>query len=204
MARRILLFAVAAALQATLAGAAEVGPPAPAPAAAPAPGSQKEAKAKAWFTDTVLIDQQGRPVRFYSDVVAGKVVCFTFVFTQCRDACPLLMARLNRVKASLGPRFGGEVTFVAISVDPENDTPAALQAFATRHGAADAGWTFLTGSRADLAMVAGRLGGWPESPDQHTTAFVAGNARTRHWIKVRPDTPPEAVAEQLRGLADEG
>jgi protein SCO1/2 len=204
MARWILPLAAAAALQATLAGADEMRPALPPPAASAAPDSQKEAKARAWFTDTVLLDQQGRPVRFYSDVVAGKVVCFTFIFTQCNDACPLLMARLNRVKALLGTRFGGEVTFVAISVDPENDTPAALRAFATRHGAAGSGWTFLTGSRADLATVAGRLGGWPESADQHSTAFVAGNARTRHWIKVRPDTPPESVAEQLRGLADEG
>jgi cytochrome oxidase Cu insertion factor (SCO1/SenC/PrrC family) len=200
--RRLVALLLAAQV-ASVTTAEAASPPTPG-APAPATEAAREAKARAWFTDTVLLDQRGQPLKFYSDVVAGKVVCVAFIFTTCREACPLLMSRLNRIKASLGGRFGGEVTFVAISVDPENDTPAALQAFAAKHGAAVPGWTFLTGSRADLATVAGKLGGWAESPDQHTTAFVAGNARTRHWTKVRPDTSPEAVAELLRGLADEG
>ena len=48
-----------------------------------------------------------------------------------------------------------------------------------------------------------RLGEWVEAPGDHSTAFVAGNARTRHWVKVRPDAPPEAVAALLRQLVDE-
>lgn len=185
------------------------GPDAPAaglaagPVDAEAAEAAREAKARAYFTDTVVLDQLARPVRFYSDALAGKVVCVAFIFTQCNDACPLIMQKLTRVQAALGDRFGREVEFVAISVDPENDSPAALAAFALKHGAAAPGWTFLTGTRPALATVAGRLGGWPASPEEHTTAFVAGNVRTRHWTKVRPDMPAEAVADLLRGLADE-
>lgn len=185
-------------------GAAAEAPAAPQASSPPASQAAKEAKARAYFGDTLLVDQAGRQVRFYSDVLAGKVVCIAFIFTQCNDACPLMMAKLNRIKASLGERFPRDVEFVALSIDPANDTPAELARFARKHGATGPGWTFLTGAKADLQQVAGRFGSWPESPDQHTTAFVAGNVRTRHWTKVRPDAPPQAVAETLRNLADEG
>jgi cytochrome oxidase Cu insertion factor (SCO1/SenC/PrrC family) len=182
----------------------------PAAAAPPDPGSAgageaaREAKARDYFTDTVLIDQEGRRVRFYSDVVSGRVTCFTFIFTTCNDACPLIMAKLNRVKAELGASFGREVQFVAMSVDPERDDPAALRGFARAHRAEGPGWTFLTGTRADMSTVLKKLGVWTEEPSNHSTAFIVGNARTRHWSKVRPDAPPQAVAEILRDLAAEG
>jgi cytochrome oxidase Cu insertion factor (SCO1/SenC/PrrC family) len=196
-----------AALRAAAAGTAAPGPttgPAAGPASSAASEAAQEQRARDYFTDTVLLDQDGRKVRFYSDVMAGKVTCFAFIFTSCNEACPLIMAKLTRVKAELGQLFGAEVQVVAMSVDPEQDTPAALRAFAAKHGAEGAGWTYLTGARADVATVLGKLGSWSEDPSDHSTAFIVGNARTRHWTKVRPDAPPQAVAEILRGLAAEG
>ncbi|MCM2334139.1 MAG: SCO family protein [Anaeromyxobacteraceae bacterium] len=163
----------------------------------------REEKARAWFTDTILVDQAGREVRFYSDVLKGRTVCLSFQFTECREACPLIMAKLGRVRRDLGEAFGRDVHFVVLSVDPEHDTPEAFRRFAKVHGAEEPGWTYLTGSKAAMQAVLTRLGTWVDDPSDHTTAFVAGNARTRHWTKIRPDLPPVAVAELLRGLAEE-
>ncbi len=55
--------------------------------AAPAPPSREE-RARAYFTDTLLLDQDGRAVRFYSDVLQGNVVVVDFIFTRCTGACP--------------------------------------------------------------------------------------------------------------------
>lgn len=181
------------------------GPGLAADGAAPDPAAEaaREEKARAWFTDTVLTDQAGREVRFYADVLRGRTVCLSFQFTECREACPLIMARLGKVRRELGEAFGRDVHFVVLSVDPEHDTPEALRRFAKVHAAEEPGWTYLTGSRAAMKAVLSRLGTWVEDPSDHTTAFVAGNARTRHWTKVRPDLPPVAVAELLRELAEE-
>jgi cytochrome oxidase Cu insertion factor (SCO1/SenC/PrrC family) len=172
------------------------------PAAHAAPAAQteeaKEAKARAYFTDTLLVDQDGREVRFYSDVLAGRTVCLSFQFTECKEACPLIMAKLVRVRRDLAEAFGREVHFVVLSVDPEHDTPEAFRRFAKAHGAEGPGWTFLTGPKASMATVLGKLGEWVDDPSNHTTAFVAGNSVTRHWTTIRP-----AVAEILRGLAAE-
>jgi protein SCO1 len=173
-----------------------------APAAQP-DDAREEARARSYFTDTELVTQDGKPVRFYSDLVSGKVVCFSFIFTRCVEACPLIAQKLNRVRAELGDRFGKDVFFVSFSVDPEFDTPLALRRFADKQRALHPGWTFLTGPRGQVQAVLTKLGAWVDEPGDHSTAFIAGNARTRHWIKIRPDASPSAVAETLRQLADE-
>jgi len=53
--------------------------------------------------------------------VAGKIVLISFIYTNCTDICPLLMHNLSDVQDSLGERFGKDVFFVSISVDPEDD-----------------------------------------------------------------------------------
>jgi cytochrome oxidase Cu insertion factor (SCO1/SenC/PrrC family) len=200
-----LLAALLALLVASPAPAAEAPAPSPTPEAARRPAPDEEAavaKARTYFTDTALVDQDGAPRRFYSDVLEGKVVLLGFIFTNCGGACPLIMQKLKRVRSLLGER-AGEVEFVLLSVDPENDPPEALRAFAAKHGGTGPGWTYLTGRRADLVTVHRRLGTWVEDPGEHQTGFIAGNVPRRHWIKVRPDVVAEGVAEILRGLADE-
>ena len=57
----------------------------------------------------------------------GKVLAVTFIFTTCTDSCPILTAKLAEVGRALGADFGPRIAFVAISVDPLNDTPARLR-----------------------------------------------------------------------------
>lgn len=93
-----------------------------------------------------LIDHRGG--RFTRESLPGKVWVFDFIFTRCPSVCPRMteqMAKLARTFAA-EPRVG----FVSVSVDPENDTPEALTAFARKHGAEQERWFFLTG---DLATV---------------------------------------------------
>lgn len=165
--------------------------------------SRAEAKARAWFTDTALVGRDGAPVRFYTDVLRGRTVVIHFLFTNCLDACPLLTRKLVEVKQQLGKAFGRDVRFVAISVDPERDTPAELDAFARRNNAAVEGWQFFTGTPKAIREVTTRLGQYVSDPAEHSTGFIAGNEATRHWMKVRPDQPVEAIVEQLRALASE-
>ena len=64
---------------------------------------------------------------------------------------------MAQVQDELGPDFGPRVAFVSITVDPENDTPAALKAYAESHGANLAGWSFLTGAPPMISEVAQTL-----------------------------------------------
>ncbi len=197
--RRGLALLAALALCAGEARAADPVPP-PAPASA-SPAARRE-KARAYFTDTVLVDQDGRQVRFFSDVLDGNVVLLSFIFTRCVEACPLICQKLNGVRRSLGDAFG-KVRFVSLSVDPDFDTPAELSYFARKQQAIQPNWTFLGGKKENVSLVLKKLGEWPDEPGNHTTAFMAGNVRTGHWTKIRPDMPAAAIADTLRRLVEE-
>src|SRR5689334_13890504 len=88
----------------------------------------------------------------------GKVVVVTFIYLSCPDICPMLTDKLARVQDELGPDFGTKVAFVSITIDPERDTPAALQDYARSFQVDLAGWSFLTGPPADVLEVAHRYG----------------------------------------------
>jgi protein SCO1/2 len=81
----------------------------------------------------------------------GQVVALTFLYTSCPDVCPLTATRFRATQDELGPDAKG-VTFIAISVDPERDTPQAVREFSTARGLA-ASWYYLVGGRAQLAPV---------------------------------------------------
>src|SRR5262245_24212527 len=88
----------------------------------------------------------------------GKVVAVTFIYASCTDTCPLLTAKLAGLQARLGADFGSKVFFLAITVDPERDTPEVLKGYAQAHGVDFAGWAFLTGTPTEIREVARRYG----------------------------------------------
>lgn len=101
-----------------------------------------------------LTDQTGRP--FDSRQLRGTVWVADFIYTNCRDICPVITGNMAELRDSLRARgaFPGRVRFVSFSVDPERDTPAALTTFASRYGGADpAGWAFLTGPLPDVQRL---------------------------------------------------
>jgi cytochrome oxidase Cu insertion factor (SCO1/SenC/PrrC family) len=59
-------------------------------AVGPTNDAAAEEKARKFFTDLEVIDQNGKKQRFYSDVLKGRVVLVSFIFTNCEYACPML------------------------------------------------------------------------------------------------------------------
>ena len=97
--------------------------------------------------DFRLTDQLGRPVSAAD--LRGKVAVVNFVYTTCRDTCPLLSLRMQALQERLrAERLRGDrAQLLSFTVDPEHDTPAVLRPYAERHGADPRAWRFLTGSR---------------------------------------------------------
>lgn len=161
-------------------------------------------RARNYFTDTQLVDQNGREVRFYSDVLDGRVVLMNVMYSSCEGACPMMTRMLTQVKKELGSRFGEDIYFVSISNDPERDTPETLSKFAAKHNAAHDGWYFLTGDKDKVNAVIKKLGFYSKDFEQHTSLLIAGNTRTGHWLKIEPSSPLPGIVLKLNQLADEG
>jgi protein SCO1/2 len=139
----------------------------------------------------------------------GKVVVVTFVYASCTDTCPILTAKLASLQEPLGAALGAHVVFVAITVDPERDTPAVLRKYARHHGVRPPGWAFLTGSPAQIREVARGYGVYarraPGGDVDHTflTSIVdRGGILRVQYLGVRFD--PGELLGDLRSVLDEG
>jgi cytochrome oxidase Cu insertion factor (SCO1/SenC/PrrC family) len=161
-----------------------------------------EEKARSYFSNLEVIDQNGRRLQFYDDVLKDKVVAINFIFTNCQGACPLMTKNLTFVRDMLGDEVGKSVHFVSISIDPTRDTPAAMKEFAQTHDADHAGWTWITGNPDNLAAIVGKLGSYTDDPET-TTQTLAANVRTAHWTRIAPNVPPQGMVERLRMLIEE-
>ena len=177
-------------------------PPAPekpaavAAVASPATGTRD---AKTWFTDTPLLDQNGQTLRFYSDALENRVVLLNVIFTSCNDACPLVTRKLKEVREVLGDKADG-ITFISLTSDPLRDTPAVLKAYTLKQGVDDPHWLFLTGNKAQMELVLGRIGQIVPTPEQHSTQLIVGDVANKRWSKIRPDAPAAAIAQRLQLL----
>jgi len=167
--------------------------------AAPKPLKPKR-DPQAYFSDRLLITQDGKKVRFYSDVLKGRMVVMSTFFTNCGDACPLITEQLKRVSREIGPQFGKDVFFVAISTDPARDTPQAMKKYAAKNKADGPGWIYLTGNKIDTDAILKRLGAWSEHIESHSTQLIAWNFNTDKGRKMLPNLPPEAIAQQINLL----
>ena len=157
--------------------------------------------AQTYFTDSLVQDQNGRTLRFYSDVLKDRVVLLNVIFTNCSDACPLITRKLREVREAMGEEQASKVTFISLSSDPTNDTPQVLKAFAEKQGVDGPNWLFLTGDKAQMDLVLMRLGHLIPSPEQHSTQLIAGDVANKRWSKIRPDAPPMAIAQRLQLLS---
>lgn len=103
-----------------------------------------------------LITQDGASLALAD--LQGKVVVLDFFYTGCADTCPLLTAKLVSIQKALGAAFGRDVYFLSITVDPEKDRPEVLKGYAQALGCDFRGWTFLTGTPAQVQQVARAYG----------------------------------------------
>ncbi|MFZ6048984.1 SCO family protein [Pseudomonas sp. CR3202] len=168
-------------------------------------GRRPVTSASAWgrdyFPNTELIDQNGQHLRFFDDLIEGKVVAINFIFTSCGDSCPLETARLRQIQKLLGDRVGRDIHFYSISIDPLHDTPEVLKAYAEKFKVAP-GWRFLTGDYEQITQLRERLGMLAPGEDpanlkQHNLSLLIGNQATGEWIKVSPFENPYILADKL-------
>ena len=153
---------------------------------------------KEYFSNVLLTDQDGNKLRFYDDLIKDKVVAVNFIFTHCGDSCPAETASLRKVRQLLGGRFGKDIFFYSISIDPDRDTPKMLKEYAERFRL-DSGWRFLTGRKSDITLLRKKLGLFRDGIEdrklgEHSTSFMIGNERTGQWLKRSPFDEPKVLA----------
>lgn len=156
--------------------------------------------------DFELIAQGGD--KFSTKDVRGKVVAVGFTYTSCIDTCPLLTAKMVSVQKKLGRKFGSEVFFITVSMDPEVDRPEVLKAYAKALGSDLRGWAFVTGTEDEIQQVARDYGVFRKKREDgevdHTllTSIIDRTGTIRvQYIGMRFD--PEEFLHDIKDLMQE-
>lgn len=170
------------------------------PTRAPAEVASKNAPSGISIPDVEVLDQEGRRVRFYTDLVKGKVVAINFIFTTCTTICPPLGAAYSKVQELMADRMGKEVHLISISVDPAVDNPARLKQWAGRFQARP-GWTLVTGERPAIDELLKGLGGFSARIEDHTPTILIGDEGRGVWTRAYGLAPPSKLVEAIDGVA---
>ena len=132
--------------------------------------------------DIEALDQDGRKIHFYTDLVKGHTVVINFIFTTCTTICPPLGATFARLQKELGDKAGRDVRFISISVDPATDTPERLKAWGAKFHAGE-GWTFVTGNKPQVDELLYALGASSARREDHSPTVLIGNDAHGNWTR---------------------
>ncbi|HEX8687153.1 MAG TPA: SCO family protein [Pyrinomonadaceae bacterium] len=158
-----------------------------------------------YFPNIELTTQDGKKVKFYDDLLKGKIVAITLIYTHCLDNCPLETARMAQVQRLLGDRVGKDIFFYSISIDPKRDTPEVLKDYAEKFHAGP-GWLFLTGKESDIELLSRKLGLYsapdPANRDGHTPTLLVGDVASAQWRKYSALDNPSFITLKMGELMD--
>jgi len=139
--------------------------------------------------------------------LAGRPFVVTFLYTTCPDVCPLIAQELREALELLGPR-GDEVEVLAVSVDPENDTPEAVRAWLASNELSP-NFHYLVGTEAELEptwdayFAAPQPAGEPGSAHTASIWLVDSDGRLRTKFSAGVPVPPADIAHDLGLLLDD-
>ena len=154
--------------------------------------NDREKLAKTYFTDVLLVNQNGQEMRLFSDLIRGKTVIIIPFFTSCTGACPVMNQNLGKIQDWLGDKLGKDAYMISITVDPATDTVPKLQEYAKKFNARP-GWFFLSGKRENVEFALTKLGQYVKNREDHSNIMIIGNEKTGLWKKAFSLAPSESL-----------
>ncbi len=96
-----------------------------------------------------LINQDSTEVIF-PDNIKGHITVLGFIYTHCPDICPMTTHNMYLTEKKLKEDGIDDVRFVALSFDPDRDSPEALKKFAEIRDLDFNSWTLLQVKKATV------------------------------------------------------
>ena len=156
----------------------------------------------AYFPNFVLQTHDGASVRFYDDLIRGRIVAINMMYADCEGICPAMTGNLLKVQRALGDRVGRDIFMYSISLQPANDTPAVLNTYVQHHGIGP-GWRFLTGRPDEIEVLRRKLGFVDPDPvldrdkTNHTGVVLFGNEARDSWAACPALAPADQIVRSI-------
>jgi cytochrome oxidase Cu insertion factor (SCO1/SenC/PrrC family) len=157
--------------------------------------------------DFQLTERNGSAVNLND--LKGQVWIADFIFTNCAESCPMMTSKMKELQDQLNNTNG--VKLVSISVDPNRDTPAALQTYA-EHNKAGKQWLFLTGEENKIhhliqkGFLLAVQNATDQNPILHSQKFVLvdQDSRIRGYYDADDPQTKKKLVSDVRALLNNG
>jgi protein SCO1/2 len=167
------------------------------------PDSGPEVMRKRYFPNVPLVTHEGKHVRFYDDLLKGKLVVINLMYADCTTSCPMITANLLKAQKILQEQVRQDIFFYSLTVKPHEDTPQKLKEYAAMHHVGR-NWLFLTGNPSDLELLRNKLGYVDPNPEKdrkdralHSGMVRYGNEPLSQWSSIQGSADPAWIAEEI-------
>lgn len=145
-----------------------------------------------------MVREDGKQVQLRKELNDGRPVVLTFIFTTCKEICPVISATLAQLQHELGPDRD-RVHLASISIDPEHDTPARLSAYAKEFGAGPE-WHHYTGTYAASVKAQKAFDVYHGDKMDHTPVTFLRRSPGQKWIRIDGFTTADTLMKKLRRM----
>jgi len=146
-----------------------------------------------------VVRDDGRRVSLASEIDDGRPVLLNFIFTTCPGICPVM----SQVFSQFQERVGDErekLHMVSISIDPEQDTPQRLRAYAKKFSAGRQ-WQHYTGTVEASVQAQRAFNAYRGDKMNHDPLTLMRSAPGKPWLRIEGFASPLVLVEQYVGLA---
>lgn len=150
--------------------------------------------------DVKVLTQDGKEVKFFTDLVKGKRVMINFLFTSCRASCPVSARNFQKLQEQIGSGLGKDIFLITVSTDPVVDTPEVFRKWGEKFNRRE-GWTLVTGEEPLLnKLLLALTGGTRQVEMEHTTTLVLYDGTSGNWDMGTSAADPKALIYDLNKL----
>ncbi|MEY4747985.1 MAG: hypothetical protein RIQ60_199 [Pseudomonadota bacterium] len=141
----------------------------------------------------------GKRMTLAEAVDDGRPVMLNFIYTSCNAICPVTSQVFVEFRERLGTVERDKINMISFSIDPEQDTPKRLTAYAKRFGGAGT-WAHFTSSSADAVEIQRAFGTWRGDKMNHQPVTLVRVAPGKPWQRYEGFIGPEQLVQQYLAL----
>ena len=145
-----------------------------------------------------LVRDDGQTVLLPDELNDGRPVVLTFIFTTCTAICPVISHTLAQLQDKLGADRD-RVRLVSISIDPEQDTPARLAAYAKKYGAGPE-WRHYTGTLAASLAAQKAFDVYRGNKMDHRPVTLLRAAPGTPWVRLEGFVTADKLLAEIRNM----
>ena len=162
--------------------------------------SKKDSEQDFYIPNVEVLTQDGKRVEFFNDLVKGKKVLISFIFTTCRLTCPMVGRNFEKLQTELGDKLGKDVSLISVSTDPLVDSPEVFKKWGEKFNRRE-GWTLVTGGETKMSELLQTLtGSTRQDEGRHTSLLILYDGVSGKWETTSSLMEPRVLLDKLYKL----